>query len=529
MKKHTRIGALALCAALALSAVGCNQTDTTTSSGSSAATDTSSNVSSAAPTGDAAAETKLPIVTEPVTLTYYVPFTSTIITSLAENTMYQELEKRTGVTIEWQHPAGDANQAFQLLIATGDLPDMVEDCLQYYTGGPDRLVEEKVAIQLNDLIDKFAPNYKKITTDFPGIAKEVVTDTGKNVAFYCVQTEHEPPWDGMRIRKDWLDELSLPIPQTVDELTATMKAFKEKKGATVPMTWYDGWKDQYGYIIGAWGIGPKIFNENGTVKYGPTAPAYKDYVTTMKGWYTDGLLDPEYLTREGAGRDELIGNNQTGVFNNTGVAALTDVKVALPYITLNKGDKRHFSNWVTNTKPANEVFITTACKNPEVAVKWLDYHYSEEGSLLFNYGVEGESYTIVDGKPEWSEYILKNPNGYTVGDLCYVLKWHQGAYNRDYMAYPGMDVKYVEAMEVWASNTDGAYVMPPVTMTSDEGASYSNIMSDINTYVDEMTNKFIMGLEPMDKFDSFVSQIDAMGIKDALAIQQAALDRYNAR
>ena len=476
-------------------------------------------------------ELTLPIVPdgEDVTLTYWIPFSSELITTLEENTMYQELEKRTNVDISWIHPAGDANQSLQLMLATGDFPDLLENILDKYPGGPDKLVEEEIAIELNSYIDNYAPNYRKIREDYPDIAKETTTDSGNLVAFYCVQTEHENPWDGMRIRQDWLDELNLEMPTTIDELTNVLKKFKSEKNASVPMVWYDGWKDQYGYMMGAWDIGPKFFKENNTVKYGPIEPSYKLYVETMNMWVSEGLLDKEYLTRETGGREELISSNQTGVYNNTSVVDVKDVTSPLPYLTIEKGDTRHFSNWVTNTKPANEVVITTACKNPEIATKWLDYHYTQEGSFLFNYGVEGIAHDIVDGKPVFTELMIDNPNGIEPLLMSDVHKWHQGAYNRDFKALPGLTDVYVAEQELWATNTDGAYVLPPITMTSEEGTQFANITSDVNTYVDEMTNKFILGLEPMDKFDEFVEQIKALDIDVAIQVQQDALDRYNAR
>lgn len=490
---------------------------------------TASTASGTEPT--VAEEITLPIVPvgEKVTLKYFIPFSSEVIPTLEENTMYQELEKRTNVDIEWIHPAGDANQAFQLMIASNDLPDLMEDCLANYPGGLDKLIEEEIALPLNDLVAKYAPNYSKIRAEYPSIAKETITDTGKLGAFYCVQTEQESPWDGMRLRQDWLDELKLETPTTIDELTNVLREFKSKKNASAPMVWYDGWKDQYGYIIGAWDIGPKFFNEKGTVKYGPATPAYKEYVETMRTWVSEGLLDKEYLTREAAGREELISKNQTGVFNNTTAKELQSVVKPVPYLTKTKGATRHFSNWVSSIKPANEVIITTACKNPEIATKWLDYHYTEEGSFLFNYGVEGISYEEKDGKPQFTEIMTNNPDGIAPIYMCYVHKWHQGAYNRDYMAMPGMDEKYIKEMECWETNTDGAYVMPPITMTSDEGTKFANIMSDVNTYVDEMTNKFILGIEPMDKYDKFVEQINGMDLESAVKVQQAALDRFLAR
>lgn len=72
--------------------------------------------------------------------------------------------------------------------------------------------------------------------------------------------------------------------------------------------------------------------------------------------------------------------------------------------------------------------------------------------------------------------------------------------------------------------------MPPISMTSEEGAEYSATMGDITTYVQECTVKFITGaMDPDNDWDGFVSQIQSMGIDQAAEYQQAALDRYFAR
>ena len=86
-----------------------------------------------------------------------------------------------------------------------------------------------------------------------------------------------------------------------------------------------------------------------------------------------------------------------------------------------------------------------------------------------------------------------------------------------------------KAVEVWkVPDTSG--VMPAaMTMTQDEGRRYSTIMSEVETYVEEKFIKFVMGIEPLDKFDEFVAQVESMNIEEAINIQQAALDRYIAR
>ena len=69
----------------------------------------------------------------------------------------------------------------------------------------------------------------------------------------------------------------------------------------------------------------------------------------------------------------------------------------------------------------------------------------------------------------------------------------------------------------------------PTEETAEEAETLNRIMTDINTYREEMTYKFITGQEPLDNFDAFVEQIRSQGIEEAIQIKQDALDRYLAR
>lgn len=84
------------------------------------------------------------------------------------------------------------------------------------------------------------------------------------------------------------------------------------------------------------------------------------------------------------------------------------------------------------------------------------------------------------------------------------------------------------AIEAWM-NAKNDRLMPVISPNEEESARYASIMNDVKTYYDEMLNKFIMGVEPIDQFEAFVETIKGMGIEEAVAIQQAALDRYNSR
>ena len=94
---------------------------------------------------------------------------------------------------------------------------------------------------------------------------------------------------------------------------------------------------------------------------------------------------------------------------------------------------------------------------------------------------------------------------------------------------PGIEPDVLEAPDIWASNVDFAWLMPPITMNVEEGMENTRIMNDVNTHRDEMIARFISGTESFDNWDAFINTLHVMGIERAIEIQQAALDRFFAR
>lgn len=97
-------------------------------------------------------------------------------------------------------------------------------------------------------------------------------------------------------------------------------------------------------------------------------------------------------------------------------------------------------------------------------------------------------------------------------------------YQEQYLQFP----EQVEALKTWGKHK-GLLRMPPITPTPEESQEFASIMSEVDTYVSEMFLKFIMGQEPLIKFDEYVEQIKKMKIDKAIKIQEAALARYNSR
>lgn len=481
---------------------------------------------------------------EKITIKYWVPFTSNqYIQSLNESEMYKELERRTGVHVDFIHPSDqDRLEQFYLMLNARTLPDVIATYPGSYPGGVDKAIRDGAYLRLNELIDQYAPNFRKLLEEDPELAREITTDEGNIWAFHLVRLQKtEPVWWGPVLRGDWLEELGLEVPTTIDEWYNVLTQFKEKKGAKAPLVISAYGIDPYGGIISAFDIGPGFFQEDGVVKYGPAQPAFKDYLTTMHKWYTEGLIDRDFVTRDSQGRAALITSGDTGAYMTEyalvdrylASLATTDPDatfVPAPPPTLRPGEKVRYN--VPNVHIRSGGYpaaITTSAKHPERIVEWLDYAFGEEGFMLFNYGIEGVSYEMVDGQPQFTDLLVNNPDGYDYWTVCNKWKLDVGPYLRDFTAVAGGFSDFdMAAMEVW-SDTDSDLVFPAVSLTAEEDEKASLLFTDIRTYKDEMVLKFIVGEVPLSEFDNYIAQLNKMKIQEVIDIYQNALDRYYSR
>jgi len=200
--------------------------------------------------------------------------------------------------------------------------------------------------------------------------------------------------------------------------------------------------------------------------------------------------------------------------------------VAAPYPTLKAGERAFIGQLDSKYNAAYSAVVTAGADNPELAVRWLDYAYGEEGNLLFNYGIEGESYTMKDGIPVFSDNIMKNEQ-YTLQQMLSQYTKQNGPYifdeHRNTNKYKAQD----EAIDVWSETDAAKHLMPPaLTPTQDEAKEISKILSNINSYKEEMFVKFVMGKEPIDNVEAYQKQLEKMGIHRAIEIYQSAYERY---
>lgn len=504
----------------------------------------------------------LPIVKEPLTLSYWTQLDTnpaTVVKTYNDIALYKELEKITGIHVDFQHASvAQQQEQFNLMLASGKYPDLIEVAnWTNVAGGPAKLLKDNVIIRLNDVIDKYAPNLKKVLTEHPDWRRQVVTDEGD---LYCFPFLRGDPYlltfSGPTVRKDWLDKLGMQMPTTVDEWHDMLVAFKSKDpngSGKVDEIPYNPWYSEgsrsarsawyRGFLVGAYGILMEWYQDKGAVKFGALQPEFKEFLKTLTQWYKEGLIDPDYVSTDQKSIDAKITGNQVGATSmNTGggigkympLMTTKDPKFKLapaPYPTLKKGDKPVFGQRDNVFTGRGSVSISSACKKVVEAVKWLDYGYSDAGHMLFNFGIEGTSYKMVSGYPTYTDALMKDPKLPPASAMSLYIRAHyNGPFVQDkrYIEQYSVLPEQKEAIAIW-SQPSNAGQLPPITPTQDESKKFATIMQDVMTRYEEVFHKVVTGGLPLDAWDQFVKDAKSMGIDDAIKIQQAALDRYNKR
>ncbi|MEK3723288.1 extracellular solute-binding protein [Paenibacillus sp. FSL H8-0034] len=461
--------------------------------------------------------------------------------------VFQELAKRTGIKEKYISPAvNQAKEQLNVMFASGEYADIIEwNFLNDYPGGPEKAIKDGNILKLNDLIDKFAPNLKKYLKAHPDVDKQIKTDNGTYYGFPFVRGDDWlKTYGGPIIRKDWLDDLGLQVPTTIDEWYIVLKAFKEKKGAAAPLTFISGVPRVFddlgtGAFIGAYGVTRGFSLKDGKVIFGPAQPGYKEFLSTMRKWYVDGLLDKDIATIDGKIRDANMTSGKSGAtyaLAGGGIGKwLTAMKdkdpkynvVGAPYPVLKKGDIPMFGQKDYTAPSGGTYAISPKSKNQELAVQLLDYGFSEEGMLFYNFGIPGVSYDMKNNYPTYSDMIQKDyslnlglytrsTGGPTVQDRRYY---------EQFAALPQQQ----EAVTTWFKTDVDKYMLPPISPTPEESSELAKIMTEVNTLVDETTIKIVLGTDTLDSYDKFLDKLKALKIDRAIQIEQAALERYNKR
>lgn len=495
----------------------------------------------------------LPISEAGTTFTFWTgsPAMDATISGWNDSTAVQELEKRTGVHIDYIEVAPPAqSESLNLMFASGDYPDILNYAITGSYSIP-YLIENEIVTDLQDMMEDYAPSYMALMEADPALYLATVDDEGQigGLAGYRYNAFSTT---GAIVRADWVEKVGM-MPEelvTIDDYHEYLSQVKNQGLCEYPMPLrYDAsitgspfLAAMGGYAGPAAESSPQSFyyDDNDELVYSFITDTYKDYLSLMADWYQEGLITRDLLNSDMLDSSAITSGSYAVFWQDcqfmsmwTEAGKVNDPDYTLAGVTeplVEAGQQVGFGDI---TDISINLMICTSCSDPETALQWLDYHFSEDGSILCQYGLEGEGLVYTDGKPGYSELISNNPDGLSTDNAlnAYTINMNMFASNGTTLrkAYDDVQQKALDAWNDKREVTKSSFTNL-FTLNADETATVQRYYTDISTYVAEQVGKFLIGESDIDEnWDTFVETIDSMGIDEVIDAYTSAGERYFGR
>lgn len=462
--------------------------------------------------------------------------------TLASHEVFKELQRLTGVKINFVHPAvGQESEQFTLMVSSGDFPDIVVTA-DRYPGGITAGIADGMYIDPTETIQKYSPNYQAFRESDEMRRKTTMDDSGRITGWWSLSPYSEWIWFGPLVKNEALQKTGLSIPETVDEWYAFLKKAKEvgyarplNFGSTSGTVWT-------GLLCGAFGTWDWLYQkEPGVIGWGPEEPGMRDYLEMMQKWYKEGLINTDFTTADFTQRMAEAVSSDTAIMMDSPDTMSAIWKgqknidfSGMPYPVLKKGDVPQ-STMLSYKNVGMPAAITTKCKNVEAAARLLDFNYTKKGWELVNFGLETTHAIDEKGFPYYPDdsIIFHNPYKLALSDVINIYRIHIAPSVRDeHHSNPLIVQKGSYSGDIrksWQEGLKFDVSIPPLQFTDEESGRIGKIGTDLSTLRTETFTKIIIGELPISAYDKFLTQARQMGSQELKDIYQASLKRYNAR
>lgn len=484
----------------------------------------------------------------------------------SEKPLVKQMNEAMGVTIDWDCVSGDSLTEKKNLVlnAGSDLPDALM--------GADLTDNELITsgangqfIPLEGYINETVmPNLSAVIQKRPNLLASATMPDGHIYGLPRVSEMGFQYSDGNEyqigaipqftaINTKWLDEAGLKMPETVEELHTALTYFKEHDmngngDATdeIPMSFIfpeskGNWCAGIGTYLAPFGCTDYNADhraiKDGKVYYQAASDEYKAAIAYYHNWYKEGLIDIEVFSQDssqyiakGNGTDARLG---TFVWWEIPEVVGKDRAADYAYLPILKGPDGtyHVNLNEQNTTDHKTFSVTSACKNPELLLKWVDQMYEPLNSMQAIYGPIG---VFFEKEPDANGVYVNAapPEGETEGELKAKneLLGPTEQLNEDYGKYYYMEDRAQQRLDdlknFWFKYVDDTDYYPNVVFSEDEINVINDKLSDIKSMTEERVAHWLVDGGIEDEWDGYLKDLDSMGLQDVVGAWQSAYDRY---
>lgn len=360
----------------------------------------------------------------------------------------------TGVKLKTTRPVGgnDESEAVALMIAEQNYPDII-----FAKGSAGNMIDAGAMIDMTDLIEQYGPNIKKLYGDeFEKLKQSADDPSIYQLSAYNVGGTKFKDAGNLQIQWAALKAKDYKIPQSLEELEAMIKDYIAEHPttddgldmigislSTSDWHWLITLGNPAGFIAdGAPDNGQWIVTADNKGMYKFRSDKEREYFKWLCRMYNEGILDPEfatqthedYIAKIASGRVVTLFDKDWDYADGEKVLK-ADGKYELTYAGLptcidenTKCPSLMYQGLTTGTG----VGITTSCKDPVAAIKFIDFLCSDEGQVLTKWGIEGVNYFIDD---EGHRYRTEEEIKYSQEDADYSKKTGVGFHNYPFPSY----------------------------------------------------------------------------------------------
>lgn len=428
-----------------------------------------------------------------------------------ENPIIQFLEEQTGYDLEWMiGPAENATAKTSLMLASGNTPDLMSPVNKAMYG---ELVNQRLLMPLDGLLEDEGSFF--LTGD--AVPSELWLAAKYQGETYGVPQEGAvQAQGGPLMRQDWLDELGLEQPRTIEDYYDVLKAFKAQYPDSIPMTGETfGVRGGISPFAGAFNSAVTYMEIDGEVVDTRVTDDRREFLGFLARLVEEGLLDQEYVINKGKNVNEKVVSGKVGLFS-TAPWGLRDLLPA--FEEKNPGgeysfvapavDENGMAGVVERTPIRGFAVIPADAQYPSEAMELLaQYASSEEIQDFVSYGIEGEHFRVTD---DGLKEVL--PAGEERKYNIYYVIWNTPEAHLTRAKLKGFWPTY-EPLFKYSLYKEITSYAPPIPEVEE-------IKQSIADLSDEMYDKIITGALPLSAFDDYVDQWTQMGGPEALEAVQ---------